>query len=241
VSVEAAREPAVRLAVMDVEAGYGPVVVLRGLSLSLHEGRVTTLLGPNGAGKSTTCQTIAGILAANSGSVFLGGEDITALPCWKRAHRGLFLTPEGRGIFPSLTVEDNLRLSIRDRAERERIYERFGNLATRRRTAAGNLSGGEQQMLALSPALAQSPQVLVVDEPTLGLAPIVAEEVLDLFSELKRTGTAILLVGESPRGLLEMADDAALISGGRIVWSGRGRDLDANTLEQAYFSAGRIE
>jgi ABC-type branched-subunit amino acid transport system ATPase component len=237
----AAPKPASRLEVREVEAGYGPVVVLRGLSLSLYEGKITTLLGPNGAGKSTTCQMIAGILAANSGSVILGGQDVTALPCWKRAQQGLFLTPEGRGIFPSLTVDDNLRLCLQDRAGRERIYERFGNLATRRRTAAGNLSGGEQQMLALAPALAQNPQVLVVDEPTLGLAPIIAEEVLELFSELKRNGAAVLLVGESPRGLLEIADDAALISGGHIAWSGQGQDLDLDTLEQAYFNAGRID
>jgi ABC-type branched-subunit amino acid transport system ATPase component len=239
--VDCVPESAARLKVVDVDAGYGSVVVLHGLSLSLHEGKVMTLLGPNGAGKSTTCQMIAGILAVNSGSVLLDGEDITGTPCWKRALKGIVLTPEGRGIFPTLTVDDNLRLCIHDREEREQIYERFDNLSARRRTAAGNLSGGEQQMLALSPALAQTPQVLVVDEPTLGLAPSVADEVLGLLSELKSSGTAVLLVGESPRGLLEVADHAALISGGRIVWSGGGRDLDPDMLEQAYFSAGRIE
>ena len=189
-----------RLHVDAIQAGYGPVTIIRDMTLRLQTGTITALLGPNGAGKSTTCKAIVGLIPTIEGRILLNGVDLSARPCWWRAQQGVFLAPEGRGIFPGLSVDDNLKVSVRRGSDRERIYERFSNLADRRRLSAGSLSGGEQQMLTLAPTLTEQPEVLIVDEPTLGLAPRVSEFVLDLFRELKEAGATILLVGESPRG-----------------------------------------
>jgi ABC-type branched-subunit amino acid transport system ATPase component len=223
-----------------VRSGYGPVTILRDMSLALQEGTVSALLGPNGAGKSTTCQTIVGLIPTTGGRIELDGADITGQPCWWRARQGIFLAPEGRGIFPALSVDDNLRLTINESSSRDRVYERFDNLAHRRRVPAGNLSGGEQQMLALAPVLVNQPQILIVDEPTLGLAPMVADEVLRLFSELRDSGATILLAGESPRGLMDIAESVTLMHGGRVIWSGAAGDMTTEILEHAYFDDGRV-
>jgi ABC-type branched-subunit amino acid transport system ATPase component len=228
-----------RLHVDAVQAGYGPVTIIRDMTLRLRTGTITALLGPNGAGKSTTCKAIVGLIPATGGRILLNGVDLSARPCWWRAQQGVFLAPEGRGIFPGLSVDDNLKISVRSGSDRERIYERFSNLADRRRLSAGSLSGGEQQMLTLAPALTEQPQVLIVDEPTLGLAPRVSEFVLDLFRELKGDGATILLVGESPHGLVDIADSITLVHGGRVVWSGTSGELNPETLEHAYFSDQR--
>jgi ABC-type branched-subunit amino acid transport system ATPase component len=228
------------LEVAGVTSGYGAVTIIRDLSLRLPKGGVLALLGPNGAGKSTTCKTIAGLLPVTAGWIQLNGTDVTAHPSWLRARNGIFLAPEGRGIFPSLSVDDNLRLLLPAAADREVIYERFEHLKRRRRVPAGNLSGGEQQMLALAPALVKTPALLIVDEPTLGLAPRVAQQVLDLFHESTTPESVIILAGESPRGLVDVADSVALLHAGRVVWTGGTRELDTQTLEQAYFTEGRI-
>jgi ABC-type branched-subunit amino acid transport system ATPase component len=228
-----------RLHVDAVQAGYGPVTIIRDMTLRLPAGTITALLGPNGAGKSTTCKAIVGLVPTKEGRILLNGEDLCGHPCWWRAQRGVFLAPEGRGIFPGLSVEDNLKVSVRSASDRERIYERFSNLADRRQLHAGSLSGGEQQMLTLAPTLTEQPEVLIVDEPTLGLAPRVAEFILDLFAELKEGGATILLVGESPHGLVDIADAVTLVHGGRVVWSGTPSDLSPETLEHAYFSDQR--
>jgi ABC-type branched-subunit amino acid transport system ATPase component len=165
----------------------------------------------------------------------MDGTDITAKPCWWRARRGIFLVPEGRGIFPGLSVDDNLRLLLPKGSERATVYERFRILGERRRQHAGSLSGGEQQILSLAPALVHRAKVLIADEPTLGLAPRVADEVLGLFSELRDEGTTVLLVGESPHGIVDIADQVALIHVGRITWSGPAAELDQATLEESYF------
>jgi ABC-type branched-subunit amino acid transport system ATPase component len=230
----------IRLQLHEVRSGYGPVTILRDLNFALPARSVSVLLGPNGAGKSTMCQTIVGMLPVTAGRIELDGVDISGQPCWWRARQGIFLAPEGRGIFPTLSVDDNLRLSTRDSADRDRIYDRFANLAQRRRVAAGSLSGGEQQMLALSPVLVNHPDVLIVDEPTLGLAPLVADQVLSMFSELRDLGTAVLLVGESPRGLADIADTITLLHGGRTSWSGAADQMTTDILEQAYFDEGRV-
>ena len=241
---EAGSQPAVaaagRLQVDGISTGYGAITIVRDLSLQLSQGGVVALLGPNGSGKTTTCKAIAGLLPATGGQIRLNGIDVTGQPSWWRARRGIFLAPEGRGIFPSLSVDDNLRILLPGQADRDRIYERFAHLKRRRHVPAGNLSGGEQQMLALAPALAKVPAVLIVDEPTLGLAPRVADEVLEVFRESKSADTVILLAGESPRGIVDVADTVALLHAGRMVWSGDKQELDAQTLEQAYFSEGRI-
>ena len=228
-----------RLHVDAVQAGYGPVTIIRDMTMRLQTGTITALLGPNGAGKSTTCKAIVGLIPTIEGRILLNGVDLSARPCWWRAQQGVFLAPEGRGIFPGLSVDDNLKVSVRRASDRDRIYERFSNLADRRRLSAGSLSGGEQQMLTLAPTLTEQPEVLIVDEPTLGLAPRVAEFVLDLFRELKEAGATILLVGESPRGLVDIADAVTLVHGGRVVWSGTPGELNPETLEHAYFSDQR--
>jgi ABC-type branched-subunit amino acid transport system ATPase component len=224
-----------KLAVRSLEAGYGPVCVVHGMDLTLTAGTISAILGPNGAGKSTTCKTVAGYLPASSGSIALDGVDVTSKPCWWRARRGVFLVPEGRGIFPGLSVDDNLKVLLARSSEREQAYERFRLLGERRRQHAGSLSGGEQQMLSLAPALVRHTEVLIVDEPTLGLAPRVADEVLNIFAELRNRGSTVLLVGESPHGIVAIADQVALLHGGRIAWSGTASELDQETLEQSYF------
>jgi ABC-type branched-subunit amino acid transport system ATPase component len=224
-----------KLAVERLEAGYGPVRVVHGMNLRLPPGTISAILGPNGAGKSTTCLTLAGYLPATAGSIVLDGKDVTSKPAWWRARKGIFLVPEGRGLFPGLSVDDNLKVLLAKSSQREQVYDRFRLLAERRRQHAGSLSGGEQQMLSLAPALVHHTEVLIADEPTLGLAPRVADDVLSIFSELRDTGSTVLLVGESPRGIVDIADYIALLHVGRITWSGPASDLDQGTLEEAYF------
>jgi ABC-type branched-subunit amino acid transport system ATPase component len=226
-----------KLEVRGLDVSYGPVEVVHGLDLSLTAGSITTVLGPNGAGKSTTCQALAGLLPARSGSIRFNGVDIARRPAWWRARQGIMLVPEGRGIFPGLSVEDNLRLVLSRALEREDVYERFPVLGERRRQSAGSLSGGEQQMLSLAPMLVRGTDLLIADEPTLGLAPRVVEQILLIFTELRERGTTVLLVGESPQGIVGIADQAMLLHVGHVTWSGAAADLDQATLEASYFGA----
>jgi ABC-type branched-subunit amino acid transport system ATPase component len=205
------------------------------MNLTLAPGTIGAILGPNGAGKSTTCKTLAGFLPATAGSIRLNGADVTAKSCWWRARRGIFLVPEGRGIFPGLSVDDNLKVLLRKASEREQVYERFRLLGERRRQHAGSLSGGEQQMLSLAPGLVHQAEVIIADEPTLGLAPRVADEVLGVFAELRDAGSTVLLVGESPHGIVDIADHVSLLHVGRVTWSGPASSLEQATLEESYF------
>jgi ABC-type branched-subunit amino acid transport system ATPase component len=218
-----------------LHAGYGLVRVVHGIDLALERGTISAILGPNGAGKSTTCKALAGYVEVSAGRILLEGTDVAKKACWWRARRGIFLVPEGRGIFPGMSVDDNLRLLLPKGTDRATVYDRFRILGGRRRQAAGSLSGGEQQILSLAPALVHRAKVLIADEPTLGLAPRVADEVLALFSELRDAGTTVLLVGESPHGIVDIADQVALIHVGRIFWSGPAAELDQATLEESYF------
>jgi ABC-type branched-subunit amino acid transport system ATPase component/branched-subunit amino acid ABC-type transport system permease component len=227
------------LGVEGVVAGYGDVEVVHGVDLQLHAGKVTALLGANGAGKSTLCSVVAGLVEPTAGAVTLDGTDLTQLLPYERARSGLLLVPEARGIFPGLTVDENLMVLLRAEETREQAYERFPLLAQRRRTQAGVLSGGEQQMLSLAPALAEPPAVLIADEPTLGLAPLAAEEVMRALTELRDAGAAILLVEEHARNALEVADTLALMELGSIVWSGPAGDADVQLLGATYLG-GRV-
>jgi ABC-type branched-subunit amino acid transport system ATPase component len=227
-----------RLEVKGLDVSYGPVQVVHDLDLSLTAGSITTVLGPNGAGKSTTCSALAGLLPSRAGTICLDGVDITRRPSWWRARAGVVLVPEGRGIFPGLSVEDNLRLVLSRSAARDDVYERFPVLGERRRQSAGSLSGGEQQMLSLAPMLVHDTDVLIADEPTLGLAPRVVEQILAVFTELRDRGTTVLLVGESPHGIVAIADEVMLLHVGHVTWSGPASELDQGTLEAAYFGAG---
>ncbi len=215
-------------------AGYGEVEVLHGVDLAVPAGTVVALLGANGAGKSTLCAAASGLIPPTAGHVRLEGRDVTALSADERARAGLLLVPEARGIFPGLTVEENLRVLLRSGAERQRAYDRFPILAERRRQPAGLLSGGEQQMLSLAPALAKPPKVFVGDEPTLGLAPLAAKEVMRALGELRGLGSAIMLVEEKAREVMDLADTVAFMELGRVVWVGPREEADEDRLAAAY-------
>ncbi|GAA3810627.1 branched-chain amino acid ABC transporter permease/ATP-binding protein [Sphaerisporangium flaviroseum] len=218
-------------ALESVVAGYGDVTVLRGVDLVVWPGEVVALLGANGAGKSTTCAVAAGDLPVTAGRVRLDGIDVTAWPAHRRARQGVLLAPEGRGVFPGLTVEENLRTWLSDP---DPVYERLPQLAARRHLAAGALSGGEQQLLTLAPALIRPPRVLIADEPSLGLAPLIVEQIFTLFTELRERGVALLLVEEKATETLRVADRVAFMRLGRITWTGPRSDVDPDRLTTAY-------
>jgi ABC-type branched-subunit amino acid transport system ATPase component/branched-subunit amino acid ABC-type transport system permease component len=222
------------LAIEGVVAGYGDAEVLHGVDLRLESGRIVALLGANGAGKSTLCGVAAGLVPPTFGTVTLDGTDVTAALPYQRARAGLLLVPEARGIFPGLTVEENLTVVLRSPEARDKAYERFPVLAQRRGAQAGVLSGGEQQMLSLAPALADPPKVLIADEPSLGLAPLAAEEVMRALLELRDAGCAILLVEEHARNALEVADTLVFMELGTIVWQGSVAEADMQLLGATY-------
>ncbi|WP_336211409.1 ABC transporter permease subunit [Nonomuraea sp. LPB2021202275-12-8] len=215
----------------NVVAGYADCTVLRGVDLAVRPGEVVALLGANGAGKSTTCAVAAGDLPVTAGRVLLDGADITAWPAHRRARAGVLLAPEGRGVFPGLTVEENLRTWLTDPGQ---VYERLPLLAERRAVSAGALSGGEQQLLTLAPALVRPPRVLIADEPSLGLAPLVVRQVFEIFAELRERGVALLLVEEKATEALRIADRVAFMRLGRVTWTGPRAEVDGDRLTAAY-------
>ncbi|MFF4617534.1 ABC transporter permease subunit [Nonomuraea jabiensis] len=214
-----------------VVAGYADSMVLRGVDLAVRPGEVVALLGANGAGKSTTCAVAAGDLAVTGGRILLDGEDVTAWPAHRRARAGILLAPEGRGVFPGLTVEENLRTWLPDPGP---VYERLPQLGERRAVPAGALSGGEQQLLTLAPALVRPPRVLIADEPSLGLAPMMVRQVFDVFAELRSRGVALLLVEEKATEALALADRVAFMRLGRVTWAGPRSEVDGERLTAAY-------
>ncbi|MFE9560746.1 ATP-binding cassette domain-containing protein [Streptomyces sp. NPDC006487] len=217
-----------------VTAGYDGGLVLHGVDLVVRKGEILAVLGPNGAGKSTACRVAAGALAVAGGTVHVGGRDATRNGAVGRSRAGVLLAPEGRGIFPSLSIEENLSLYLRDAEERDAVYDRFPRLRERRTLSAGSLSGGEQQMLALAPLLQRPPGVLIADEPSLGLAPRVVDEVYGLLMELRAAGTALLLVEEKAAEILGIADTVAYLSQGRVSWCGPRSEVEADRLTEAY-------
>ncbi|THA84467.1 ATP-binding cassette domain-containing protein [Streptomyces sp. A0592] len=221
-----------------VTAGYDGGLVLHGVDLTVRRGEILAVLGPNGAGKSTACRVAAGLLPADAGAVCVDGRDATRDGAVRRARAGVVLAPEGRGIFPSLTIEENLALYLPEADARAAVYARFPRLAERRGVSAGALSGGEQQMLALAPLLQRPPAVLIADEPSLGLAPRVAQEVYLLLTELRDAGTALLLVEEKAAGILGVADTVAYLSQGRVSWCGPRDEVEADRLTEAYLGMG---
>jgi ABC-type branched-subunit amino acid transport system ATPase component len=228
--------PPLRLA--GVSAAYGQLEVLAGLDLTLDPGTITALVGANGAGKTSLCKVVAGLLVATGGQVFLGGADVTAIPPHRRAGR-LLLAPEARGIFPSLSVEDNLSVRLSRPGDREQVYERFPLLGERKRLPAGSLSGGEQQILTIAPLLQRPPDVLIADEPTLGLAPLVVAQLIELFAELRSRGTTLLLAEERAKGVLDVADQVILLELGRIIWAGPRPDLQEEQLAAIYLGSAQ--
>ncbi|MGW6059670.1 ABC transporter permease subunit [Streptomyces sp. NPDC055189] len=222
------------LALRNVHAGYDGTPVLHGVTLTVHPGEIVALLGPNGAGKSTTCRVAAGLITPAKGEIHIAGADATRTGPVPRSRAGIVLAPEGRGIFPSLTIEENLALHLPEEDARDAVYARFPGLAARRKVTAGSLSGGEQQMLALAPLLQHPPKVLIADEPSLGLAPRVVDEVFRLLAELRDAGTGLLLVEEKAAEILGIADTVAYLAQGRVSWCGPRSEVRADQLTEAY-------
>jgi branched-chain amino acid transport system ATP-binding protein len=219
------------LELIDVRAGYGRIEVLHGVTFSVPTGSVYALLGPNGGGKSTTLQVIGGRIKPSSGCVHVAGTHVNGARPDALTRAGVSSIPEGRGIFPNLTVEENLRMwtyaaGLSTKEVQERAFTRFPRLAERRRQRAGTMSGGEQQMLAMSRALASDPAVLLLDEISMGLAPIIVTELYDLVRQLGEEGITILLVEQFANTALAVADFAAVMTHGRIVAVGQPQDIE---------------
>jgi branched-chain amino acid transport system ATP-binding protein len=220
------------LDVSDLDAGYGPVQVLKRLRLSVRENSITAMIGSNGAGKTTTMRTIAGLLAPSNGRITLAGEDITSAPTNGRVARGLTLVPEGRLVFPDFTVEETLQIGaysprahVGADARSAEMYELFPRLRERRSVRAGSLSGGEQQMLAIARGLMSAPRLLLLDEPSLGLAPSIAEMLFEIIVEIRRRGITVCLVEQDVHSTLEISDYAYVLEDGKIAAEGPAREL----------------
>ena len=223
------------LEVKDLQVYYGVIEALKGISFEVNKGEIVTLIGANGAGKTTTMQSIIGLIPSASGSVTFEGQDITKTPCHKIVHLGMTQVPEGRRIFQELTVYENLLMggfSQKDQAQVKKdiqdIYERFPRLAERKNQIAGTLSGGEQQMLAIGRAMMSRPKLLLLDEPSMGLSPLLVDQVFDIIKQLRDDGTTILLVEQNAGKSLAISDRAYVLELGEIVLSGTGAELAAS-------------
>lgn len=219
------------LSVQDLHVYYGSIHAIKGVSFEVNEGEIVTLIGANGAGKSTTLNTVSGVLKPRSGSIEFEGSSIIGVPAHKVISHGMALCPEGRRIFQQLTVEENLEMGGYTRTKEENqesiqdVYKRFPRLKERYKQIAGTLSGGEQQMLAMGRALMSRPKLLMLDEPSMGLAPILVEQIFDIVKELHAAGTTILLVEQNARMALSTADRAYVLETGNISMSGEAKEL----------------
>lgn len=223
------------LEIRDMVCAYGHVAALKGITLDVRAGQLVALIGANGAGKSTTLRAISGLVPPKSGRMTFEGEDITGIGPQKVIARGIAHCPEGRRVFPHMTVDENLDMGAYLRsdssevaADRDRIYGEFPRLADRKKQAAGTLSGGEQQMLAIGRALMSRPRLVMFDEPSLGLAPNIVERTFAVIRAIRDAGTTVLLVEQNAFAALEMCDHAYLLEAGRVVLSGAGADLIEN-------------
>ncbi len=224
----------------DLNVYYGKIHALKGISFEVKKGEVVSLIGANGAGKSTTLKTISGMLRSKTGSITFMDEDISNIESFKLVERGLAHVPEGRRIFLDMSVMENLEMGayIRGKANKsdlDNIFERFPRLFERKNQIAGTLSGGEQQMLAMGRALMSRPKLLMLDEPSMGLAPILVEQIFDIIKELHKAGTTILLVEQNAEMALEIADRAYVIESGKVTLSGPGQALmSSDIVKKAY-------
>ena len=226
--------------IVDLHVHFGGIHALKGVSLEVNDGEIVTLIGANGAGKTTALRTASGLIKPTSGAIRIDGVDITKTSAQDRVRQGLVQVPEGRRIFPQMTVLENLDLGAylrRDNtdADLERIYESFPVLADRRKQAAGTLSGGEQQMLAMGRALMSKPRILLLDEPSMGLAPLLVAEIFEIIKRVNETGTTVLLVEQNANMALQIADRGYVMETGTIVLSGRAAQLaDTEDVKRAY-------
>ena len=229
------------LKVDNINVYYGAIHAIKGISFEVNEGEIVTLIGANGAGKSTTLQTVSGLLRSRTGSIEFNGENISHVPAHKLVYKGLAQVPEGRRIFLQMSVEENLEMGAFTQknagidADLESVYEQFPRLRERKKQIAGTLSGGEQQMLAMGRALMSHPKLLMLDEPSMGLAPILVEQIFDIIRQLHKNGTTILLVEQNAQMALSVADRAYVLETGRITLSGTGKELMASdAVRKAY-------
>ena len=229
------------LKVDDINVYYGSIHAIKGISFEVNEGEIVTLIGANGAGKSTTLNTIACLLRSKTGHIDFMGQPLNHVPSHKVVSKGLALVPEGRRVFLQMTVQENLDMGAFSRkggdieGDMERVFEQFPRLKERRRQIAGTLSGGEQQMLAMGRALMSNPKLLMLDEPSMGLAPILVEQIFDIIKELHKAGTTILLVEQNAQAALSVADRGYVLETGKIVTTGTGAELlDSPAIKKAY-------
>ena len=220
------------LEIKDINVHFSVIHALKGISLTVNDGEIVTLIGANGAGKTTTLHTISGIKKPTSGTILLDEQDITKLSAQERVRLGISQAPEGRRVFSSLTVLENLEMGAYLRKDKvqiqddlERVYERFPRLKDRRKQQAGTLSGGEQQMLAIGRALMSRPKILFLDEPSMGLAPLLVAEIFNIIKDINKAGTTILLVEQNARMALQIAQRAYVLETGSIVLTGTGAEL----------------
>jgi len=233
------------LSIQDLHVAYGNILALQGISLEVHEGEIVTLIGANGAGKSTLLRAISGIVPVRSGKISFGATDLGSVPAHRIVEMGIAHVPEGRGIFANLTVEENLKLatwSRRDRGDLRREYERvfqlFPRVSERKDQLAGTLSGGEQQMLAVGRALMTRGRLLLLDEPSMGLAPVLVREIFQTLREINAAGTTILLVEQNARQALKLAQRGYVLETGRLTVAGPAAELMDNPGVKAAYLGG---
>ena len=230
------------LEVKDLHVYYGVIQALKGISFEVNQGEVIALIGANGAGKTTTLQTLTGLLSAKEGSVVFEGKDITRVPAHKIVEMGIAHVPEGRRVFSDLSVYENLKMGAYTRKDKKEIeeslanvYKRFPRLEERKNQMAGTLSGGEQQMLAMGRALMSKPKIILMDEPSMGLAPLLVKEIFSIIKTINEEGTTVLLVEQNANMALSIADYAYVLETGRITLSGPAADLSASeAVRKAY-------
>ncbi|TEB11874.1 High-affinity branched-chain amino acid transport ATP-binding protein LivF [Pelotomaculum sp. FP] len=236
------------LSVDNIQVFYGAIQALHGISFEVKEGEIVTLIGANGAGKSTTLRTISGLLRPKSGAVKFGGADITRVPAHKIVQMGLAHVPEGRKIFPDLTVRENLIMGAYTRTDRaeiagslDNVFQRFPRLKEREKQLAGTLSGGEQQMLAMGRGLMCQPKLLILDEPSMGLSPILVEDIFKIIAEINQLGTTILLVEQNAFMALQIAHRAYVLETGRVMLAGPAAELRENPRVRSAYLGDVIE
>lgn len=230
------------LEVKDLQVYYGMIQAIKGISFEVNQGEVIALIGANGAGKTTTLHTVTGLISPKSGQVLFEGKDITKTPAHKIVSMGMAHVPEGRRVFAELSVYENLRMGAytrKDKAEIEEtlksVYKRFSRLQERKNQMAGTLSGGEQQMLAMGRALMSKPRIILMDEPSMGLSPIMVNEIFDIIRAVSESGTTVLLVEQNAKKALSIADRAYVLETGKIVLSGDAKELlEDDSIKKAY-------
>ena len=234
------------LELKNVEAAYGNIKALKGINLSVSEGKIVTLIGANGAGKSTTMKTIMGIMKPIAGDVLFKGESIAGMKTHNIVKKGVVLVPEGRQILQNMSVRENLEMGAYQRKDPEgikedlsKVFERFPRLFERQNQFGGTLSGGEQQMLAIGRAVMAKPEVMLLDEPSMGLAPLVVQQIFDVIKDINKMGTTVLLVEQNARKALQIADYAYVMETGRIVMEGPAQEVANNPDVMAAYLGGK--